>query len=505
MTYIVVIGSLLVYFVLEYGEYHADDTPDSFFLYNRQMPENKFVWTFVATNVGLYSSILFSVGLSFCYGIAGMFWTTLAWFLGMYWFSKKIPIFLEFFKRGFTLHEYIAEKCGSTDEEKTRIRFFTSVVTSILYFASLGVEVKIGADVLAPSLGGQTNSTLLAFAIAITAFAYTYFAGYRGVVYTDKIQYWMMAIGSVFIVAFLSYFFLSEPLELPSSFFSWRSILLGPDWFAIASLCLLVLVYQFCVMDMWQRCIAIAKTNSGSHTLDDQLLVKKMQQLTFRKSILPFLWLFVVWFAIGIAALGFKWTDDPNKILESFLRVTLQFGALGQAIKSIVILVFVSAIISTVDSMLIAVVQTFMYDIYATRINPELSKKIQSLETEKAYRFVNLSRVFVVLFGLASVGFAFIDFGWFNFWVAMYSLMLSLFPAIYCQVSERLKARQPAFNRIFYGITMGATSSLVVGIIGLKAPMLFEPWISGATLVAINPFLTIAISAAITFSGGRRK
>ena len=263
MVYPLILGSLLAYLVFELPFYKADDTPENFFLFNRQMPERYFVWSFVSTNIGLFSSIAFSVLLSYYFGIAGMFWTTLGWFIGMWLFSKAIPKLLPFFKTGNTLHEFIALKYGNTPEEKRRLRVFTSIITSLLYWASLGVEIKFASMLLAPSLGIAT-STILAMTIAATAFGYCYMVGYRGAVVTDKFQFWSMAIGSIIILVFLLQIVLTKPFSISGEYFSLKSILIGPDWFSLLALVLVLVPYQYCIMDMWQRCIAISKKKRTS-------------------------------------------------------------------------------------------------------------------------------------------------------------------------------------------------------------------------------------------------
>ncbi|MGA3288569.1 MAG: hypothetical protein ABSD46_14235 [Bacteroidota bacterium] len=500
MVYPLIIGSLAAYLVYEYAFYKVDDIPENFFLFNRKMPERYFVWSFVSTNIGLFSSIAFSVILSFYFGIAGMFWTTFAWFVGMWWFSKAIPKLLPFFKTGNTLHEFIAVKYGNTFEEKKRLRVITSTITSVLYWASLGVEIKFASMILSPSLG-VTSSTILAMAIALTAFGYCYMVGYRGAVITDKFQFWAMAIGSIVILGFLVELCLTKPFEISSDYFSLRSILIGPDWFSLLALVLVLVPYQYCIMDMWQRCIAISKMNdTAGIPMTDETLVKEMQKLTYSKAIIPFLYLFVVWFLIGIVALGTKMTDDPSLILQEFLKIADTYGNWGFAVKSVIVLVFISAAISTVSTFLMAIVQTFMYDIYATWIVPDLADRVNQLEIEKQYRFVNISRFFVALIGASGIAVAYFAFDLVNFWVSMYSVMLSMLPAVYLQVSKRLSSIQtkPSYQRVFWGIVVGSTSALVLGILGTFTPL------KEYSLANYCPIASIVLSFAITFTGGEK-
>lgn len=486
-----VMGPLLVYLLLRIPEYRNPDTPDGYFLHDRQMPSNRFVWTFVTTNIGLFSSIAFSTILAYYYGVPGMFWTLVAWFLGIYWFSRKIPDFLDFFKNGSTVHEFIAESYGTSEREKLVLRAFTAAATGLLYWASVGVEIKFGADVLAPSLGVNT-AAIVALVIAATGFTYTYLAGYRGVVYTDVIQFWTMLLGAGAIVAFILVALFSTPFQLPEEYFSIKNVLVGPDPFGLFSLFALLVVYQFCVMDMWQRCIAVAKSPDFCSASDEQLIMR-MKDVVFKKSFVPFLVFFLVWFAIGIFVLGTGITDDLNNILPAFLSSFDNFGVLGIALKSIVLLAFVSAILSTVDSFLIAATQTVMYDIYGSAIQKGLASRFSTLSPEALSKFVEISRLVVLALGVSAVIFAFTQFNLMSFWVGMYSIMLSFFPAVYVQTGSDKRKRGRHYKRVLYGVLGGSFGALIISILGtfiLESDMVtyFAPFVAlGISSIFILP------------------
>ena len=246
---------------------------------------------------------------------------------------------------------------------------------------------------------------------------------------------------------------------------------------------------------------AISKKNeTEGNKVSDESLVKEMQQLTFSKAIIPFLYLFVVWFLIGIVALGTQMTNDPSLILQAFLKVAESYGSWGFAIKSVIVLVFISAAISTVSTFLMAIVQTFMYDIYATWIVPDLADRVNQLEIEKQNRFVNISRFFVVLIGASGIALAYLAFDIVNFWVSMYSIMLSMFPAVYLQISKKLSLlyTNVSYKRILYGIVFGSISSLLLGLLGTFTPL------KEYSLTNFCPIASLLISFAITFIGGKK-
>ena len=225
-----------------------------------------------------------------------------------------------------------------------------------------------------------------------------------------------------------------------------------------------------------------------------------MQSLTFSKAILPFLYLFIVWFLIGIVALGTNMTDNPSLILQAFLQVAENYGRLGFAVKSVIILVFIAAAISTVSTFLMATVQTFMYDIYATWIVPDLADRVNHLEIEKQIRFVAISRIFVALIGASGILLAYFAFDIVNFWVSMYSIMLSMLPAVILQISDKLSAfkLKVGYKRILWGIILGSTSSLLIGLLGTFTPL------KEYSLTNFCPLASLLLSFAITFVGVKK-
>jgi hypothetical protein len=102
------------------------ETLQSFFLYERKMPRNEFVGTLVTTNVGFFSSVAFSTVLIVTMGIGPAVVLVIAWALGLVWFSAYLPTLLPFFRKGSTVHEYIAETYGRTAGERRHLRFYSS-------------------------------------------------------------------------------------------------------------------------------------------------------------------------------------------------------------------------------------------------------------------------------------------------------------------------------------------------------------------------------------------
>ena len=341
----------------------SHETLQSFFLYERKMPRNEFVGTLVTTNVGFFSSVAFSTVLIVTMGIGPAIILVIAWALGLVWFAKFIPNLLPFFREGSTVHEYIGRAYGSTPEQRRHLRFYSSVITFLLYVASVGAEVKFTSDVFSVPTGLST--TWLAIALCIAGVIYVSISGYRGVVSTDRMRFWAILAGVCAIYYFIYHNLSTVHLSFPSSYFGLRMLTIGPSFSTLLSLVVLLALYQFCVMDMWERCIAIVNSDfARSQPNPDQALIQGMRRMIIG-SIVPFVILFGAWYGIGLLALGQQWSNDPNLIIPEFvarLQAYASTGLAGALTQTLVVLCFSAAALSTIDGFIIAAVQTVIFD-----------------------------------------------------------------------------------------------------------------------------------------------
>src|SRR5215213_944279 len=144
----------------------SNETLSSFFLYQRQMPKREFIGTLVTTNVGFFSSVAFSCVLIVTMGIGPAVIAVVAWIVGLLWFAYYVPNMLNFFRDGSTLHEYIASSYGSTPQSRRQLRFYSSVITFLLYVASVGAEIKFTADAFSGPTRLTTGGLALLLSIA---------------------------------------------------------------------------------------------------------------------------------------------------------------------------------------------------------------------------------------------------------------------------------------------------------------------------------------------------
>jgi hypothetical protein len=281
-------------------------------------------------------------------------------------------------------------------------------------------------------------------------------------------------------------------LTFPASYFTLQMLTIGPSLSALLSLVVLLTFYQFCVMDMWERCIAIANSDfTAGQARPDEALVAGMRRMIVG-SIVPFAALFGAWYGIGVVALGQQWSSDPNQIIPLFISKLQAYAAgnvQGAVVETLVVLCFTAAALSTIDGFIIAAVQTIVFD-WLPSIRKD-QKQTHELNDEQSRSTLNLARLLVLVVGALAVGIAYTSFQVMSFWVGMYSLMLSFFPAIFLSLFDPVHSKRRSARQVAVSIVSGALSALVVAILGTfffrNAPILvaLPPFIAAGTAFVV--------------------
>lgn len=466
---------------------NAHETLKSFFLYERKMPRNEFIGTLVTTNIGFFSSVAFSTVLIVTMGIGPAVLLVVAWSLGLAWFSVYIPNLLEFFRNGSTVHEYIAEAYGRTHAQRRHLRFYSSVITFLLYLASVGAEIKFTSDVFSGPTGMST--AWLALALSIAGVFYVSISGYRGVVSTDRMRFWAILTGVAALYFYIIHSMRASALAFPESYFSLRMLTVGPSVVSLLSLIVLLAMYQFCVMDMWERCIAIANSEFIQKSDNPDIMAVRSMRRMIVWSILPFIVLFGAWYGVGLLALGQSWTHDPNQIIPQLivrLEVFGSSGLVGSVVETLVVLCFSAAALSTIDGFIVAAVQTIIFD-WLPSFRREHSEWHQ-LNARDSRVLLLWARLLVVVVGGLAVAIAYTSFGIMSFWVGMYSLMLSFFPAIFLHLRQGRGGRQRPAIQAALSIVCGAGAALVSAVLGTFV------FTANPLLIALPPFLAAGVA-----------
>lgn len=455
---------LIFYFALVLPEYKKITTPDQFFLLDRRMRSPQFRHTYVVTNVGLASSLIFSAYIGFYFGISAMFWGPLTWAIGIGFYYLIFPKIVPHLKSDHTLHEFLANRYSRTDKQNEKLRFLTSITTSIIFFALMSVEIYMASIILKPIMG-NAPAIAIAVIVALVAFTYSYIAGYSGVVKTDKYQLYLMIFASIvmLLVVVALLFFQKPDVSVPSEL----KYIFSMNWKMVIAIFLVSLPYQLCMMDMWQRTFAMGKCYKS----DNDLIVNIRKQLLISTIIYTFFfWIFM---SVGICVRSIFGSEvDPNLILNKFFELTGEFGSIGHLFFGLILMGIIAAIISTVDSYLNSMTQTFMYDIYSTKINKKLYKSFPTFSQIEKKRFVNISRFFIPIFGICGIILVFFVFEIFNFLMNIYTLAIILFPAtLYAVFKEK---RRLNFKSAYISILVGIFIVVLLSFIGTFASWVEE-------------------------------
>jgi Na+/proline symporter len=471
----------------------SEENLGSFFIYERRMPKNEFLGTLVTTNIGFFSSVAFSTILIATFGIGPALIAVGAWIAGLAAFAWQVPKLISFFKTGSTIHEFIGRSFAENGNDRRRLARYSSIITFFLYMASVGVEIKYASDVF--STVTRVPALLLAGLLCISGIFYVALAGYRGVVSTDRIRFWTILVGVSAIFVFLYLYAPREPVRWPAGYLSLRNLTVGPDIPTLLSIVILLVLYQFCVMDMWERCIAIVNTpgvsreqdNEESAARSDDAAIRIIRRTLVVYSIAPFLILFAAWYGIGLLAVSQNWTTNPSEIIpklfEKLQILSTYFPIIGPLLESAIILCFLSAALSTIDGFLIAAVQTVVFDWLGKRPR---GVAVGGISPDRL--LLRLSRGLIVVLGLVAVAVSFVSFNLMSFWVGMYALMLSFFPPIWLAMNGSGK-RLPAQGTVVSAILVGSGVSLALSVTG--------------TFIVLSPLLSsLSAPAAVLLSGG---
>lgn len=482
VVYPLMIMPLIFYLFLMMPEYKKVTSPGRFFLVDRKMRAPEFRQTYIGTNVGLASSLMFSASLGYWYGVSAMLWGPLTWGMGILLYYTLFPKIIPHLKSDHTLHEFLANRFSTAGKKNVALRVVSSGVTSIIFWALMSVEIYMATIVLKPIMG-KAPAFSIAVMVAGVAFFYSYVAGYGGVVKTDKYQVWLIKVAAVVMFVAVIYMLstggegTSIPVELKSPF--------AMGWLTIVALFILSLPYQFCTMDMWQRTFAMSAGYENDHEFSKD--VRKHLLI----SIVEYTLLFWIFMSVGIAVRAIQGDiEDPNLLLNAFLQLTAGSVPVGYIFFGLMLLGIISSIVSTVDSLLNSLTQTFMYDVYTTIFNRNLYQRVAQFSEDEERRFVGIARFFIPVFGLSGVVLVFFVFGIFNFLMNIYALVVVFFPAILYAIlssKERLSFWGP-FSSILCGLIVVVLIS-VTGTFIMKSEMmaLYAPVAGlGFSLVALG-------------------
>lgn len=367
---IIIIATYLLIMLLIGFLLGRKESSDGFFVNNRKTKTILLIFTALSTSIGGGSvigvaSAAYDTGISF--GLSFALVSLLAW-LFIAWLAPRIKEWGDKLN-AYTFGDFLAARFSN------QTRRIGSIVTVVAYFTTTAVQFVAFAT-LAKVIGGVSFEIALVASVIITIL-YTIFAGIKGDIYTDAIQFFVMF--PVFIFLFIAGFsqvsFSEVITKLPQSHFDIFNYA-GPSFF-IGSL-VFGLPLLLVSMEMWQRIFAAADAKTARRAFFWSSFVKVS----------------VIFAAIAIGFLATYFVPNEEKDASMFRLMTklLPSGLLGLGFASVL-----SILMSTIDSMLMVGSATLTKDFYLVK-NPNATDK------QKLF----MGRLFVFLFGMGAFIVAFI-------------------------------------------------------------------------------------------------
>ncbi len=420
----IIIGYLFVLLGVGVYFWRRHESVDGYFVGDRGMGAGHIGFSVVATDVGGGFSIGLG-GLGFTMGLSGswLLFTGLigAWLAAVFLIPKVKSIGDEL---GFlTFPDYLEQRF----DRKTRL--VAAIVSAIGYAGFVGAQIlagaKLGSVIFDISL---LQATLVMAGVAVL---YTSFGGLKAVVYTDSIQWAVLLIGLMFFALPFGYVEIGgwDGLRsaLPESHFSLTNL----SFVKFITWMFTVIPIWFVGMTLYQRIYATK----------DVATAKKAWYLA---GLLEWPLMAFLGVTLGMFARVMFPDAEAETGLPMLIRDVLPIGVVG-----LVSAAYLSAIMSTADSCLLASVGNVVNDIYQKYIRPDASEKT----------VLRLSQIVSLSIGVGSIAIALMVPKVLDGILLAYSFMVS---GLFAPTVGGLFSKRVGANAAFAGMLAGGGSALLL-------------------------------------------
>jgi Na+/proline symporter len=445
---------LLVFIAIGIYSFFKIKNVDHFFFGTKEIGIFSFASNIFGANFSFITAVFVLLYWSYMFGW-NVFWTIVTAVAGMILFSmpRVTPVSDEFLKNGTTLHEYIAGKQTSF----SAVRMVSALVTVITLLGFVAAQVYIFSGFLSVFI--SISPFTISIVIFVFLVGYTLLGGFDSVIRTDILQSILIAAGCIALYKVVGN--LSETTDAKIS-----DIVFAPlPAFYIPMLIVINGLWQFSAMDMWQRSVASRKlgvVRIGSALGGVFFVVASV---------------FVVILGLYLRAIhqeaGAELVSDPFVLISSIIIP-------GDISAIFLFALFVSAFLSTADSMLIAASQALMTDIY-------------SIKTDNV---ISLGQVRMSVFALGLLGFI-LNLAIFKYFPGE-SVIAFLLTFFSCQVvllpSIGVRTYLPSIKITHYPMLISILSGLVFAL-AMGAYTTAKPDIQN-----LIPVASLFVSAFVLFS-----
>jgi hypothetical protein len=530
------------------------ENPDDFFVAFKKIGVTAFSSSSVAYNFQvstIYPFLLWSISNFYLIPSVNTFCAG----LGILLFYCCYPRYKKFIGKDITLHGILGETHGGV------VRVIASYMTITAFLGFAISETYFGSKVMLSFMPDKNMTYLVVFGVMIFVYGYIAYGGQLSSIRTDQLQLMISYLGVFGLMLYLLYLVIINAVGVPVVL-SWGLLVLSiyiimvfilrrfrfikfsehdsvanklinnslnalvvlafillfigslyvfftkkqvPDakpFFNIEgfgvcgllSLIVLPLSFQFVDLSNWQRLLSVKGDESANHVQYDKNIKRGLLTYAFES---PFTWVIFIFFGLlTITALP-QFTfqdllaDIPKRLINSPDHWQVALGY-------VFILSIVSIMLSTIDSFLMGIVFTFVYDAYP-RTRRLLDKKDkQAIKADHRF-IINAGKVFgLIIILLGVVLFIVFDKSvvnggemFINLLLSFYAAQLGFLPHI---LGILFLKKHPAAGWAIASMVAGSVSGIGLGIYAVIAK---PEWAWYPILVCLATSFTIYASGLI--------
>lgn len=434
--------------------------PSDFFWYPGGMSYEKLRDSLAASNISVGSSIFAFLSFGYSYKIAAII-SPISWLIGFWLLYKVFPCINNSSKK--TLHGFLAERY-----QNSFIGYLASILSIIGFLGTFGIEILVGTkitNILFPSFSSVWVVILLSLVIC----GYTAIGGFKAVIDTERMQLIGSLVGICAVFGYSFWYAYSSNMDnldfsiLSSNHFGFSNLTL----LFVVSLMVVNVPWQLIDMSVWQRVSSLKNQKDIKKGLSQSILFIGVS------------WLLLL--ALGMLLNYFPGFQPPaNDDYASSFMVYIK----NPYIFALFAAGCFAALISTADTLLIASVQTFIFDILYPKTSLEIFEN-----NSKGKRLINYGRKWVFILGIVSpiviYLISIIVPGILDLFFLVYSAqIILLFPVLFAIFSPKaIKLKSTAIA----SLCLGLFASFVMTIC-----MLFYP---NTETYLLAPIVSISVSA----------
>src|SRR3989338_2009094 len=457
---LVAIGICLFFLLQGVSYYREIKDEESFFLYNRKLPDGEYAVSFAAASTSLATVLFFFVTLGVEHGIY-IFFAPITYVLGCYLYSKLLLPPLEkqgFFQQreisstggvitlGTTLTKYVEERYKSN-----AVKFSITLITILGLTSILLVELYVGVNIFSIYLKPQFVDLAL-FGVAFVVFTYTGLGGFIAVVRTDVFKLRLMFLSAVILLAWLVWASLQNHIFPSSEIFIVHPIVFKGGILLPYTLLFNILVVNLFLVPALLRTWQMAAASPSSKEV--------------KKGIIKGVWLtaLLTTMFILLGILFFR-SVFPNAELSLIGMLNALHTSQNPLARYILFPLFfagcLAALLSTADSALAPVLQSFSQDI----------RKSNARHSWKHRHVLLLTAIlFIITISLYFVVFRLLGFNLITWLFTIFSFLIICTPSIVFAIisPDNVVNRRASKITALISIWGGFIVAILLSIVGNK-------------------------------------